>query len=144
MVATILVDTGVWYAFCDPRDRVVSREVAEDLHGRVEAHSVLVPWPVAYETLSTRFVRNRLAMERFERELRSPRVEFVDDAPFRDEAIAQSFEWSLRRGRPLSLVDCVLRLLLDDVRTRIRYLATFNPRDFNDICAKRKIELWSQ
>jgi hypothetical protein len=37
-----------------------------------------------------------------------------------------------------------MRLLLDDARARIRYLVTFNPRDFVDVCAARKIELWSQ
>jgi predicted nucleic acid-binding protein len=141
-MAAVLVDTGVWYALCDPRDRTVSREVAEDLYERIKVHSILVPWPVLYESLRTGFARNRLAMERFERELRSPRVLLLDDAPYRDEALAHSFEWSLRRRRPLSLVDCVLRLLLDDVRTRIRYLATFNQRDFVDVCAARRIELW--
>lgn len=62
----------------------------------------------------------------------------------RDDALAHAIEWSLRRGRPLSLVDCVLRLLLDDVQTKTRYLATFNPRDLADVCKARRIELWSR
>jgi hypothetical protein len=35
-------------------------------------------------------------------------------------------------------------LILDDVQTRIQYLVTFNRRDFVDICAKRRIELWTE
>lgn len=143
-MASILVDSGVWYALCDPRDRTVSREVINDIYARVRVHSIVVPWPIAYETLRTRFVRSRLAMERFEQEIRSPRVILLDDSPFRDDALDHSIQWSLRRGRPLSMVDCVLRLLLDDVRTRIQYLVTFNQRDFVDVCAARRIEVWSQ
>jgi hypothetical protein len=104
----------------------------------------VVPWPVLYETLGARFARNRPAMERFEQEIKASRTVLLDDAPYRDDALAHALDWSLRRGRALSLVDCVLRLLLDDVQTRIQYLVTFNQRDFVDICAARRIELWSR
>ena len=143
-MAEILVDTGVWYALCDPRDRTVTREVVEDIYDRVKVHSIIVPWPIAYETLRTRFVRNRLAMERFEQEIKSPRILPLDDAPYREDALELSIDASLRRGRPLSMVDCLMRLLMDDINTRIRYLVTFNQRDFVDICKRRRIELWSQ
>jgi predicted nucleic acid-binding protein len=143
-MASILVDTGVWYAFCDPRDRTLRPEAIDDIYARVKVHSIVVPWPIAYETLRTRFVRNRLALERFEREIKSPRIVLLDDEPYREDALTISIESSLRRGRPLSMVDCVIRLLLDDVKTRIRYLVTFNQRDFVDICAARRIELWSR
>jgi predicted nucleic acid-binding protein len=143
-MASILVDTGVWLAICDPRDRAVAQEIVDDIYERIKVHSIVVPWPIAYETLRTRFVRNRLAMERFEQEIRSPRVILLDDTPYREEALALSIDSSLRRDRPLSMVDCAMRLLIDDVRTRIRYLVTFNQRDFADICTRRRIELWSQ
>ena len=143
-MASILVDTGVWYALCDSRDRTVSQEVIDDLYARVKAHSIIMPWPIAYETLRTRFVHNRLALERFEREMRSQRINQVDDAPYRQDALALSIESSLRRDRPLSMVDCVLRLLIDDVSTKIRYVVTFNQRDFVDVCRRRQIELWYQ
>jgi predicted nucleic acid-binding protein len=143
-MSSLLVDTGVWYALCDPRDRTVTQEAIEDIYSRVKVHSIVLPWPIAYETLRTRFVRSRLAMERFERELKRPRVALLDDTPYRGDALSLSIESSLRRGRPLSLVDCVIRLLLEDARARIRYLVTFNPRDFVDVCAARRIELWLQ
>jgi predicted nucleic acid-binding protein len=113
-MASILVDTGVWYALCDSRDRTVPQEAVDDIYARVKVHSIVVPWPIAYETLRTRFVRNRLALERFEQEIKSPRIVFLDDEPYREDGLTLSIESSLRRGRPLSMVDCVLRLLLDD------------------------------
>ena len=143
-MASILVDTGVWIALCDFRDRMVDEDTINDIYARIKVHSIVVPWPVAYETLRTRFVRNRLALQRFEHEMKSPRVVLVDDAPYRDQAISLSIDSSLRRRRPLSMVDCLIRLLLDDLATKIRYLVTFNPGDFADICAGRRIELWSK
>jgi predicted nucleic acid-binding protein len=142
-MASILVDTGIWYALCDSKDQAVSREVVDDIYARLRVHSVVIPWPIAYETLRSQFVRNRLALERFERELKSPNTVLIDDAPYREDALALSIESSLRRGRPLSMVDCIIRLLIDDVKMKIRYLVTFNARDFADVCRKRQIELWS-
>jgi len=141
---SVLVDTGVWYALSDPTDRIVRGEVIDALQARIEVHAVIVPWPIAYETLRTSFVRNRLALERFEQALKSPRVILVDDSPYRHDALALSIESSLRGRRPLSMVDCLMRILLDDSDVKIRYLATFNVRDFVDICTRRRIELWSQ
>ncbi|MDB5821212.1 MAG: type toxin-antitoxin system VapC family toxin [Rhizobacter sp.] len=136
---TVLVDTGVWIAVCDPRDRPHQREQVRDLGEQIESMTSIVLWPVTYETLKTRFVKNRIAMERFERLLKSPRTMVIDDGPYRDAALEQAFESSLRRGRPLSLVDCVIRLVLSDARTRIPYLATFNTSDFHDVCARQRV-----
>ena len=120
-MSSILVDTGVWHAIFDPRDRPDDRVAIEKLVSRIDAMSVIVPWPVVYETLRTKFVRNRLALGHFERRLKSPKVVLVDDAPYRDDAFSLSLDSSLRGHRPLSLVDCVVRLILDDVNTKIRY-----------------------
>ena len=143
-MTTVLVDTGVWYAMFDPRDRMASEEDVRFLESRIEALSVVIPWPIAYETLRTRFVRNRQGLERFEQRLKSPKIKLVDDAPYREDALALSIESSLRGHRPLSMVDCVIRILLDDANGKIRYLATYNAADFADVCARRSIDLWSQ
>ncbi len=81
-------------------------------------------------------------MSLFEEELKSPKVQFIDDAQYRDDAIELSFE-SSRAGRPLSMVDCVLRLIMDDRNIKIGYFATWNLKDFCDVCASRQIELIS-
>jgi predicted nucleic acid-binding protein len=142
-MAFILVDTGVWLALCDSNDGTVDEDKLEEIYSKIKPHSIVIPWPVAYETLRTRFVRNRLAMERFEREIKSPGIVLFDDAPYRDEAINLCLESSLRRGRPMSMVDCLMRLVLEDPATKISYLVTFNLKDFADVCRARRIELWS-
>ncbi|MFM7733081.1 MAG: hypothetical protein ACKO6F_06405 [Cyanobium sp.] len=50
---------------------------------------------------------------------------------------------SLRQRRPLSLTDCLLRVVLDELGTGLSYLATYNVRDFADVCLRNKIEILS-
>ena len=138
----ILLDTGVWIALCDRTDRSVSPKVARALERRIAPHRVILPWPIAYETLRTRFVRNRIALQEFEKKLTSPRLDRQDDSRYREPALMLSLDASLRQRRPLAMVDCMLRLVIEDPNVNLRYFATFNARDFSDVCARRGIEMW--
>jgi hypothetical protein len=139
---SLLLDTGVWYALCDPADRTRPPDVVKQIDDLVSSHPTLVPWPIAYESLRTRLVRNTFALSRFEQAMKSPRIRFVGDDPYRQAALELSLESSLRRRRPLSMVDCMMRLLLEDVQAKVSYLVTFNERDFVDVCASRRVEIW--
>ena len=136
-----LVDTGVWYAIFDPRDRINDRENVEALAELLETMTVVVPWPVTFETVRTRFARNVQAMAAFERQLRSHRTVLLEDAPYREDALNHCFDSSLRMRRPLSLLDSLLRVVISDPNTRIDFLATYNNADFHDVCAARRVEL---
>jgi len=134
-----LVDTGVWYAMFDPRD-----PYAGDIGKKAEILTrcqVVVPWPTMYETLRTGFVNNGLALRRLQDYRKSPRVEYCDDDSYRRQALELSFSSALRDRRPLSMVDCLIRLIMDDTNVNIALLATFNARDFVDVCRRRRIEL---
>jgi predicted nucleic acid-binding protein len=134
-----IVDTGVWFAIFDSQDeRYKEGQKKAEL---LEVLQVVIPWPTLYETLRTKLVKNAKALRQFETFLKSTTVIYLDDQPYRDEAFQLSFESSLREKRPLSMVDCLIRLLLDDVNVNIQYLATFNNRDFIDVCARRGIEI---
>ena len=136
---SVLVDTGVWYALFDSRDN--NYRQAEETAERLNILNVVIPWPTAYETLRTRFVKNAVALRQFERFLKSPNIQFLEDEGYRASALQLSLDSSLRKARPLSMVDCLIRLILDDANMRIRYLATFNARDFYDVCARKGIEI---
>lgn len=135
----VLADTGVWYALCDSRDSFHSKAISGA--GLLEQHHVVLPWPVVYETLCTRFVRNTRALRHFVGLLKRPRIEYLDDSMYVRNALDIAIESSLTHARPLSMVDCAIRLILDDVNTRVDYLMTFNPGDFFDVCARRRIRL---
>jgi hypothetical protein len=129
----------VWYALFDSRDN--NYRQAEETAERLNILNVVIPWPTAYETLRTRFVKNAVALRQFERFLKSPNIQFLEDEGYRASALELSLDSSLRKARPLSMVDCLIRLILDDANMRIRYLATFNARDFYDVYARKGIEI---
>lgn len=135
-----LADTGVWYAMFDPRDQYWGQtQEKEEILG---LFTMVVPWPTMYETLRTRMVSNRKALQLFEEYLSRPRLIYIDDSPYREEALNLTFSSSLRASRPLSMVDCLIRLILDDANVAVNYFATFNNRDFFDVCSKRRIEMF--
>ncbi len=72
--------------------------------------------------------------------LKRPNISFLDDEPYRKTALELCFSSSLQASRPLSMVDCLIRLILEDVNVKINHLATFNYIDFIDLCLKRKKE----
>jgi predicted nucleic acid-binding protein len=138
-VEYVLVDTGVWYAMFDSRDQHYAE--AQDKLELLGLFQLVLPWPTVYETLRTRFVRNSIALRQFEHFLKAPGITYLDDSPYREAAFEASLESSLRGGRPLSMVDCLIRLMLEDVNTKVDYLATFNAADFIDLCVIRGVEV---
>jgi predicted nucleic acid-binding protein len=134
-----LVDTGYWYALLDDQDQhhAAARGKVEQL----SRSQYLIPWPVMYETLCTRFVKRHQAVRSFESFLKRPNAIKVDDAKYRDDAIALALNTAKPHPNALSAVDCVLRLVLDDPSVPIKCLFTFNPKDFRDICMRRGIEI---
>ena len=134
-----LVDTGIWIAMFDPRDQ--HRERIEEISEYLEICQLILPWPTLYETLRTRLARNRDALKGFETYLKRPRISFVEDEPYRETALELCFMSAMQAYRPLSMVDCLIRLILEDINVKVRYLATFNNADFIDICQKRQIEM---
>jgi predicted nucleic acid-binding protein len=46
-----MVDTGYWYAICDPR--AMNHQAAATRFTEFERHGIILPWPCLYETLRT-------------------------------------------------------------------------------------------
>lgn len=134
-----LVDTCVWYGAFDPHDSY-HKEATAKLEILV-SHELVLPWPTMYEALCTRFVRKRACLANFERFLKSPRIKYLDDHQYREDAFELSMQKSLREFRPISMVDCMLRLALEDKNNKLDVLATFNESDFIDVCRSRRIEI---
>jgi predicted nucleic acid-binding protein len=138
-VENVLTDAGIWYALFDPRDQYYAQ--AQEKAQYLDLFHIVLPWPILYETLRTRLVRNVASLRSFEAYLSRPHITYLEDASYRNAALELSMDSSLNRARPLSLVDCVLRLMLEDVNMKIDYLITFNVGDFSDVCRTRGIEI---
>lgn len=133
----IIVDTGYWIALFDSRDE--HHERAVELEEAVMGRAMLTPWPMLYELVRTRFVRNTKAVVRFE-QLLMPRLNvLIDDSPYRKAALHQSLRLAAAERRSISLVDMVTRHMLEDAKLIVTHLVTFNAKDFSDICEQRGI-----
>lgn len=112
------------------------------------SHQLVVPWPILYETVSTRMTRRHESMTCLERDLKHLRLQnrllMLLDMEMREQALDECFEELRRRRgsyRALSLVDRVIRLMLLDPKHRLHALITFNRDDFEDVCVRRRIRL---
>ena len=135
---SLLVDTGFFFALYDEReDRHAD---ALKMQEWLEALVVVMPWPVLYETMNTRFARRRDIMTRFDALVSSRDTLLVDDSSYRSRAYGQAVA-SSQRGEPVSLVDAILQAIIGDVNIPIAAMLTFNRRDFAAVCAQHSVEL---
>ena len=134
-----MLDTCFIYALFDSRESLHSE--ASRKGSLVESLRLGIPWPCLYETVNTRFIKEPARIKNFEQLLKRPGVALIDDVGYRDRAYEMTVDTAIRGRRTISLVDMVLRLMLDDVNVRAGYLFTFNPGDFADVCRRRGIEL---
>ena len=135
----ILIDTCYWFALFDNRDS--NHVKASSMMEYLEIGQLIIPFPTLYETLNTRFVNKPKWMESFENILNRDNIHYLDDSHYKNIALSLMISSPTRRERPMSLVDLIIRLILEDVDNRIQYLISFNKRDFIDLCNKKGIPL---
>ena len=136
---TLLVDSGFFFALFNPRDPY--HAAALEKQEWLEMLSVVMPWPILYETINTRFARRPGTVARLESIMRAPETEFLDDSPYRLEAYEDTLARAKSQDKAMSLVDSVLCAILDDTNVRIGAMLTFNLRDFEHLCRVQGVEL---
>ncbi len=135
----VMGDTSFWIEAFDKRGDHHDR--AANLLENLRARLLLIPWPITYEVLRTRTVRNRVMVGAFQRTL-SGKVLLIDDAKYRKACLETTFDLAVSGRRPISLVDSVVRAVLSDGAFRVSQLLTFNPGDFADVCRARQVQIW--
>ena len=139
MANRILVDTGFWYAVFNKTD--CYNELAESLLEKYfdkPAYEILVPFPTMYELLRTKFVKNKVALREIKEMFHSCKITRCDDDAYRSCALELTLN---EPRRNISMVDNIIRLMLDDKSIAPKGLITFNVADFQDVCQKNHIEI---
>lgn len=127
----LLVDSCVWYALLDKQDEHF--ECADRIENTLKNHQLIVPYPVLYETLNTRFSHNTYNQcEKIFSFLNDPNkcVKIPDDM-YREKAIA-IFEQNINQFQKFALVDIIIRLMMEDVDLGPLVVYSFNVGDFID------------
>lgn len=138
-MTNILVDTCFWYALYDESDQY--HATAQKIQDYLEYGNILIPHPVLYETLNTKFTKKHI--RRFDDYLKRDSTFLISDEKYKSIALNLVLESSIEGKRPMSLVDMTIRLMMEDVNLHIGALITFNVGDFVDICCPNRIELIS-
>lgn len=133
----LLVDSGFFFALFEPRDQ--HHADARERQEWLEIASVVIPWPIFYETINTRHARRPDRIARFESIVRAPTTEFVDDSPYRLDAFDEVLLRGKQQRHPMSLVDAVLISILADANVKIDAMLTFNHGDFSSICSAKGV-----
>jgi predicted nucleic acid-binding protein len=136
MNINVIVDSGFWFALYDPGDTYHKR--ATEIVRYLDVSNTIIPFPTLYESINTKFMKNMVAKVAFENMLKSSNVTIVHDELIKEDALRITFTDESKK-RNLSLVDNIIRLILDDTNYKIDYLITFNKKDFIDICQRRTI-----
>ncbi len=108
----ILIDTGFWFALYDKRDPNYWKAI--DLFDYLSVCRIIIPYPSLYETINTRFVRNRQGLAEFKLLLNNNDVHLLDDSVYKFDALNLTFDSSIFKDKNYSLVDMVIRLMLSD------------------------------
>jgi hypothetical protein len=142
---TLLADADFLIALYDeqkasPQAKAIYRDYLSQTRTKL-----LIPWPILYETISTRMTRRQHLMERLRddwgRLKQDNRLELLDDTLYRQTAFDECFlEAAKPTGnyRALSLADRVVRGMLAHRNLRIDVFVTLNSGDFKDVCAKSR------
>ena len=117
----LLVDTGYFIALHSKRDE--HNATAKQYERLLEVRPVVLPWPVLYETINTRFAKRPHILKQIDVIIEKKSTRLLDDSPYRAAAYAKVLQTSPKR--PLSLVDAVLRAVIEDASVQISTLLTF-------------------
>ncbi len=140
----ICVDSGFLIALYNETDKYHSQ--AKEKFARYlseSANRLLIPWPILYETISSRTTENQPLMHRINKDWKKlelqKRIEYLNDLPFRQKALEECFSEISKPAfhyRAMSLVDRVIRNVLSDLSLKIDSFITFDYKHFIDVCKK--------
>lgn len=136
----ILADTCFWISLCDPTEKDhIEAVTMMEMISYDNAHTILVPHPVLYETLCSDMVKKPkqvlLLMQYFSHVVKVPDTDYIKDA-------YNFVEWQASMGKgTASMVDVAIMLMADDAKNNVKAILTKNGRDFALFCQKRGLPM---
>lgn len=128
----LIVDTCIWYALLDKADD--KHNYADEIERVLQSHQIIIPFPVLYETLNTRFVKNNYQQcQRIFDFINNPaKVTIIPDDRYREKAL-QIINQNSSKKQQHALVDLVIRLMMEDVNLGPLAVYNFNVDDFSGV-----------
>lgn len=124
----ILLDACFWISYLDPQDNPKLTMEADRIFKDFENETLVIPFPTLYEFVNSKFSRskNKDGRELFERVLNTKKIEKIADEKYKEIALINFFKNSGFGISDISLVDEVIKQIIDDPNYKIDYIATFD------------------
>lgn len=138
----VLCDSCFWFALCNEDDsyHLSAVDYLELFESSKDEVKLIIPFPSLYETLRTAFCKREKAMQHFNRVIDAFGY-FVFDDNYRESSYAKVKSSQNYQGRHFSLVDMIIRSIIEDNNVRKDALVTSNIHDFDDITSVYGVEI---
>lgn len=120
----VIIDTCFWIALLDPKD-FVNKSEAERIADLIEDQYLIIPFPTLYEFVNSRLSRRDTKVQ-FETIISRPNIIKLCDTEYKEIALENFFQKSNSYYSDVSLVDEVIKLILEDKLIGVDYIATFD------------------
>ncbi len=124
----ILLDACFWISYLEPQDNPKLSLEANRIFKDFENETLVIPFPTLYEFVNSKLSRskNKDGRDLFERVLNTKKIEKIADEEYKEIALINFFKNSSFGISDISLVDEVIKLIIDDPNYKIDYIATFD------------------
>jgi len=114
-----LLDTGFWIALYNPRKEPEKCQEAETIAELIETENIM------YEFLNSKFSRKNNVLH-FEKLISRPNYIKVFDEDYRNKAIENFFNSKRTSNVDISLVDEIIKEMIEDTNLKIDFLISFD------------------
>jgi predicted nucleic acid-binding protein len=124
---TIILDTGYWIALFNPEKEKEKQKTVEEVTRLIDEnnYSILIPFPTLYEFLNSKLSRKKDRVN-LVIELSKNKYKKIYDDKYRDKALkkfSDQFSYSIS---DISLVDEVIKEMIEDDKLRTDSIVTFD------------------
>lgn len=124
---TIILDTGYWIALFSPEKEKKKQKTVEEVTRLIDEnnYSILIPFPTLYEFLNSKLSRKKDKIN-IVQELSKSKYKKIYDDKYRDKALkkfSDQFSYSIT---DISLVDEVIKEMIEDDKLRTDSIVTFD------------------
>lgn len=135
----VLCDSGFWISLYFPLKNPKATEEAQALAELIEDSAICIPWPTMYEFLNSKLSKTAGMLE-FEKAINKKNTILISDQYYKKNALDNLFIAKKTTPNELSLVDEVIKLIIQDRKYKFNYFISVD-EDLNNFARSRGIEI---